>query len=129
MRATAARRLAVAARPVAGDRQHERGDAEGVERDDVEQEPAAEAGHGAGDRATQEGDPEQGEQEDVRGAAEDVERGEDRRLQEHGDEDDSGHDRGVGDVHGSTGVGLLPTRTSTESSDEKSTSERICTCW
>ena len=32
-------------------------------------------------------------------------------------------------VYGRTGVGLLPTSTSTESSEEKSTSERICTCW
>ena len=119
--------LAVAAGPVAGKRVEERRDAERVEGDDVHEQPAEEARDRSGDGTAEQGDREEREQEHVGGPARDVEGCDERHLQERGDEDDHGE----GDVvvhYGSSGSGRRETRTSTESSAEKSTSETTSTC-
>ena len=72
--AVAAGRLAVAADPVAGDREQQRGDAERPEVRRVDEQPGPEAGDGAEDRAAQQRDAEQRDEQEVRRAAEDVDR-------------------------------------------------------
>ena len=61
--------------------------------------------------------------------AEEVERGEERSLQDGGDEHDARNGARLREAHGNSGAGLRPTSTSTESRDEKSTSEAIWTFW
>src|SRR6476659_5676888 len=58
----AAGRLAVAADPVAGDRQQQRGDPEGLERRRVDDETRSEAGGGAEDRSAEQRHADQGHQ-------------------------------------------------------------------
>ena len=67
------------------------------------------------------------EQEHVGSAAGDVERGYERHLQECSDEDDGGEGEAVGH-YGSSGRAGGETRTITESSAEKSTSDTTSTC-
>src|SRR5918996_4775872 len=112
--------LSITAGPVAGQREQQRGQPQRVEREHIEQEPPAEAGHRAGDRPAQERDADQDEQQHVGRAAEQVERREERRLEEGRDEHEAG-DRG--------GVAHRSTSTTTESSEEKSTCDSIWTCW
>src|SRR5215203_2825536 len=128
VRAVAAGRLAVAAGPVARQRVEERSHAERVERHYVDEEPCEEAGRRADNRPAQERDREEREQEHVGDAAGDVERREDRDLEQGGDEDDRRDDGALGEAHGSSGCGRRGTSTSTASRAGKSTSDSISTC-
>ena len=118
--------LGVAPGPVAGDGEQQRGHAERVERQDVEQETAAEPGDGAGDRAAEQRDADQRQEQEVGRAAEDVDAHDDRRLQQGGDEDQH---RDRGGVAHRRRLASRGTSTATASSDAKSTPEASCTCW
>jgi hypothetical protein len=127
--AVAAGRLAVAAGPVAGERVQQRGHAQRVERQHVDQHPAQEACERACHRPARECDPDQDEQQGVGRPAEQVERGEEGGLQDRRDEHERRDRRVLAAVQGNSGAGRFATSTSTESRDEKSTSEAIWTFW
>ncbi len=127
VRPVAAGGLAVAARPVAGQRIEQCRDAERVEGHDVDDQPAEEPCDGSRDCAAEQGDREQREQKHVGGTARNIERRDERHLQERSHEDDCGEDEVVAH-YGSSGSGRRETRTRTESSAEKSTSETTSTC-
>ena len=73
MGAVAAGRLAVAADPVAGEREQERGEPERPERRGVDEQPGEEAADGADDRAAEERDRDERDEQEVGHAAEHVE--------------------------------------------------------
>src|SRR5215212_3700360 len=128
--AVAPGRLAVASDPVAGERQQQRGDAEGPEVRGVKQEAGPEAGDRTEDRAPQERDHEQQHEHEVRGAAEHVEGADDRRLDDDGKEEQQRRLERVGEErHGNVGSGVLRFRTSTASSESKSTNGSTWICW
>ena len=93
----AARRLAVAADPVAGDRQQQRGDAKGLQRRRVDDETRSETGSGAEDRPAEQRHADQGHQHEVGRAVEDVDLREQRHLDDRGDEEHGRPFRDVGD--------------------------------
>ena len=74
MRARTSRHLAEAAGEVAREREEERGQAERLERDDVEDEAGPEAGDGAEDRPAQERDPDDEDEQDVGVSRRDLDR-------------------------------------------------------
>src|SRR5205085_3879152 len=117
VRAVAAGRLAVAADPVAREREQQGADAERAEVRGVDQEPAREAGDRPGDRAAEERDAEERDEQQVRRSVQDRHLGEDRGLEDRRQEDRDGHLRRIQAQHS---CGLVGTRTSTNSSDEKS---------
>src|SRR6478609_7431629 len=78
----AARGLAVAADPVAGDREQQRGDAERGEVGRVDDQAGEEAGARAVDRAAQQRDRDQRQQHHVGVAAQNVDLAEDRHLED-----------------------------------------------
>ena len=86
MRAVAARRLAVAADPVAGDRQHERGQPELRERRGVDEQPAEETADRTEERAAQQRDGDERHEQQVGLAAEHARLREDRDLEDRRDE-------------------------------------------
>ena len=88
VRAVAPGRLAVAADPVAGERQQQRGDAERPEVRGVDEQAAEEAGGRAEDRPAQERDRDERHEQQVGRAADDLDRVQDRDLDDRGDEDD-----------------------------------------
>ena len=88
MPAVAAGRLAVAADPVAGDREHERRQAERAERRRVDDQAREEAAEGADDRAAQQRDGDERHEQKVRHASEDVHLREDRDLEDRRDEEE-----------------------------------------
>ena len=83
-------RLRVPAGPEAGEREDERGDAERLERDDVDDEPAEEAQDGPGNRPPEDGESHHDDEEEVGRPSADQERRDDHDLKHRGDEDD-GH--------------------------------------
>src|SRR4051794_16377226 len=128
MQAVAARRLAVAPDPVAGDAQEQRRAAERGQVRGVHDETGPEAHRGAHDRAAEQRDAEEGDEQDVRRPAEYVDRVEDRDLQDRHEEDDCSCLGDVEQVHGSPWLACFGTSTTTDSSDEKSTYGSSCTC-
>jgi hypothetical protein len=121
-------RLAVAAHPVAGERVEERPDAERVQRGDVDEEAAEETGDRSGDGAAQQAERDDGQEEQVGGAGAEVDRPDERHLQERRDEDEQRDERALGDAHGRSGTGRRDTRTKTASRLSKSTSDSTSTC-
>ena len=95
--AVAAGRLAVAADPVAGDRQQQRGDPERLQGRDVDDEADGEPRDRAEDRPSQERDRHQRHEHEVGGAVEDVDLREQRDLHDRRDQQDRGSLGGVGD--------------------------------
>ena len=118
MEAVAAGCLAVAADPVPGDRQQQRGDAEGGQRRGVDEQAREEAAGGAVDRAAQERDRDERQQHDVGVAAEDVDLVEDRHLQDGRDEDQQRGLRRLEQIDGHR-PRFFGTRTITERSESK----------
>src|SRR5262245_10544163 len=95
MRAVPAGRLAVAADPVAGERQEQRARAERLQVRGVDEEPGVEACDRAEDRASQESDGRKRDEHEVGRAAARLDAREDRALEDHGREED---DAGLQDV-------------------------------
>src|SRR6187402_2231137 len=118
-------RLAVAAGPEAGEREHEGGDAERVEGEEVDDEAARESRGGAGDRAAQEPEADDHDEEQVRRASADEQGGEEHCLEHRGGEDDAGQAQRAAGGHGRS----LGTSTITASRPPKSTNGSTCTCW
>ena len=97
--AVASGRLAVAADPVAGDREHERREPEGAERRCVDEQAGEEAADRAEDRAAQQRDGDERDEQDVRHAAEHVHLREDRDLEDRRDEEQHRGLEAVDPVH------------------------------
>ena len=119
VRAVAGGRLAVAAAPVADERQQQRRDAERPERRRVEQQAGPEAGRRADDRARQERDERDRDEDDVGAAAADLQRREDRELRQERHEDDAACLEQVAG-HGSVGSGPVRRAMTTWSSPSRS---------
>jgi hypothetical protein len=83
VRAVATSGLSVAADPVAGEREQQRGLAEPAEIRNVEQEAGGEPDRRTPDRATQERHGDERHEQEVRRPTEDVDRADDRRLEHH----------------------------------------------
>ena len=96
MRPVAAGRLAIAADPVAGNRQKQRRDAERLQRRRVDDEPGAEARGRPEDRSAQERNGDEGDEHEVGRSVEDVDLREQRHLKDRGDEENRGAFRDVG---------------------------------
>ena len=128
VRAVASGRLAVAADPEAGEREQERGEAERADLRDVEHEPGPEAGERSEDRAGRECDGDEEDEDEVGRAAEDSDRGDDRHLHDDGEEEEHRRFRD-GEGHGIFGRGLSLIRTTTASTELKSTSGITWTTW
>ena len=99
VRAVAAGRLAVAADPVARERQHERREAERAERGRVDDEPGEEAADRTDDAAAEQGDRDERDEQHVGHGAEDVDLREDRDLGDRCDEEQGGGLDAVADGH------------------------------
>src|SRR5579864_9424282 len=123
---SASRRLAVAADPVAGDGQDERGEAELAESRRVDDEAGEEPGDGADDRPAEERDADERHEQHLRDAAEHVYLREDRDLSDGGDEQQRRGLEAVGDAHGFA-RGCLGTSAATASSESMFASGCTCT--
>src|SRR5579864_712524 len=119
-------RLAVAADPVAGDGQDERGEAELAESRRVDDEAGEESGDGADDRPAEERDADERHEQHLRDAAEHVYLREDRDLSDGGDEQQRRGLEAVGDAHGFA-RGCLGTSAATASSESMFASGCTCT--
>ena len=127
MPAVASGRLAVAADPVPGDREHQRGEPELSERRRVDDQAGAEAADRADDRAAKQRDGDERHEQQVRHAAEQVDLGEDRDLDDRRDEEDHRGLDAVEHAHGSFGAGFVETSAVTESSDPNWAYGATCT--
>src|SRR5215210_709018 len=127
MAAVTAGRLAVAADPVAGDRQEQRGDAERAQGGRVDEQPGREAGGGAIDRPAKERDRDQGEEDDVGIATQDRDVREDRHLQDRSDEDEHGGLERLEQVDRHR-LRSFSTSTITDWSESKCTRGETCAC-
>ena len=119
MRAVAPGGLAVAADPVAGERQDERGEAELAERRRVDEQAGEEAARGADDRPAQQRHGDERHEQEVGHAAEHVDLREDRDLKDRRDEEQRRGLEAVDRRHGSFGERFVATRAATESSESK----------
>jgi hypothetical protein len=121
VRAITSRRLAVAARPVAGDGQEQGGEAERAEHAGVREQTDTEPGDRAEDCAAQQGDADEGDEDEVWVAAEDVDVRHHRQLNHDDEKQQPCGLRYVSRHQGAFGVRLWVISAVTASSAEKST--------
>src|SRR4029453_5603327 len=95
---------------------------------DVEDEAGPEAGERTEDGAGRECDGDEEDENGVGGAAEDSDRGDDRPLQDDGEEEERRRFRD-GERHGICGRGLSLIRTTTASTEMKSSRGWVWTSW
>ncbi len=125
MRPVAAGRLAVASDPVAGERQHERGQTERAEGGRVDEEPCEEAADGTCDAPAEQGERHERDEQDVGHGPEDVDLGEDRDLNDRRDEEQGGGLDAVAEAHRCC---FLGTSAETASSEPRFAKGCTCTC-
>ncbi len=121
--ASAAGRLAVAARPVAGRRQDDRGRSQHAERHHVDEQSRGESRPRAGDRPCDEADRDHGDEQQVRLRAENPGTSDRGDLQDRRHE----HERRDAESDGHPAVRSAGTRTSTACSEDMSANGSTCT--